>query len=325
MLRPDSPFFSPGWLAALADAYGYRPLLFCLRQGGECRAALPAMEVASRLTGRRGIALPFTDRFEPACASQEDFDLLWNAFVAEGRCRRWRYAELRGGERFLSGQPSSSAFLAHSLDLSAGEDRLWRGLAGSTRRGVRKARQSGVSVAQADSLQELRAFYALLGRTRRRHGLPPQPWRFFKALHRRVLANGGGRLLLASVSGRAVAGALFLETERRAVYKFGASERRSQALRPNNLLMWEAIRLLAKEGRESLDFGRTSLGNEGLRRFKLGWGAAEAACHYYRFDLARHRFAAASDRETGWHNHLFRALPLSLSRLAGRLLYKHIA
>ena len=36
-------------------------------------------------------------------------------------------------------------------------------------------------------------------------------------------------------------------------------------------------------------------------------------------------YVTARDEASGWHNRVFRALPLSLSRLAGVLLYRHIA
>jgi len=112
---------------------------------------------------------------------------------------------------------------------------------------------------------------------------------------------------------------------RHAIYKFGASDEAQQQLRANNLVMWRAILHYASEGFADLDFGRTSLGNEGLRKFKLGWGARELAADYVRYDFRRSAYVPARDEAQGWHNQVFQALPLPLSRLAGSLLYRHIA
>ena len=97
----------------------------------------------------------------------------------------------------------------------------------------------------------------------------------------------------------------------RAIYKFGASDERFQHLRPNNLVLWEAIALLAREGFEDLHLGRTSLGNEGLRRFKLSWGTTEETIRYFRFGQKMNESEMTRDRVSGFHNGFFKALPLS--------------
>ena len=70
----------------------------------------------------------------------------------------------------------------------------------------------------------------------------------------------------------------------RAIYKFGASDPKFQELRGNNVVMSRAIEWCAGHGMEALDFGRTETTNDGLRRFKLGWGAEETEIQYSRYD-----------------------------------------
>ena len=72
----------------------------------------------------------------------------------------------------------------------------------------------------------------------------------------------------------------------RAIYKYGASDETFQDLRGGNLVMWAAIKNFVRAGgAKHLDLGRTSLGNEGLRKFKLGWGAREEKIEYVKYDL----------------------------------------
>ena len=89
--------------------------------------------------------------------------------------------------------------------------------------------------------------------------------------------------------------------------------------------MWEAVKWLARKGATVLDLGKTSLTNEGLRRFKLNLGAVERSIEYVKFDLRANRFVVEADAVAGWHNRVFRTLPVFLSRRAGELLYKHWA
>ena len=110
-----------------------------------------------------------------------------------------------------------------------------------------------------------------------------------------------------------------------AIYKYGASDKSFQHLRGNNLVMWEAIKWHVRQGSTSLDMGRTSLVNDGVRRFKLGWGVEESIIEYLKYDLRRECFMSESDGSFGWHNRFFQLMPVSLSRMIGAVLYRHWA
>ena len=132
-------------------------------------------------------------------------------------------------------------------------------------------------------------------------------------------------VVLAGGAGAKIAGAVFFFLGGRAIYKYGASDYRKQNLRPNNLVMWEGMKWLARQGVTSLDLGKSSLSNDGLRKFKLNLGAREERLEYIKWDLRRNQFLVETDGVTGWHNQVFSRLPLFLSRRAGELLYKHWA
>ena len=91
-------------------------------------------------------------------------------------------------------------------------------------------------------------FVALHGMTRRRHGLPPQPASFFRNIERELIATGAGFVVTAETGGRAAAAAVFLHSGTAGIYKFSASDRSCWELRPNNLVVWEGICALVREG-----------------------------------------------------------------------------
>ena len=319
--RPDFSFFhGAAWTKVLAETYGFTPVWFAAE-----KSLLPLMEVDSWLTGRRGIGLPFTDNCAPLCETEKDFQPLFQSAVAFGKKRGWKSIELRGGRNFFGEAPASLSFYGHSLELAADESLMFEKMDGSVRRAVRKAEKDGVTVTIAQSEEAVRDFYVLQCRTRKRHGLPPQPLGFFLNIWRHVLSQNQGVIALARQNGEKIGGAVYFFLGGRAIYKFGASDFRRQHLRPNNLVMWEAMKWLARHGATRLHLGKTSLANEGLRRFKLNLGAAEQRIEYVKFDLRADRFVTETDRIAGWHNRVFGAMPVVLSRLAGRLLYKHWA
>lgn len=319
-----SVFHSSAWLAVLADSYGFKPFaVVAPAEAGGRAALLPMMECASPLFGRRGVSLPFTDAVPALADTAGAVPALFERALELARARRWRSLELRGGAGFDNAPPSVT-FLGHWLDLNRGADGLWSCLDDSVRRALRKAVRAGVEVCCETSWESVEHFYGLHCQTRRMHGLPPQPLSFFRNIHRHLIARGAGCVFSARHQGQLLAAAVFLHRGRHAVYKFGASDKSRQDLRANNAVMWEAIKRYAAEGFESLDFGRTSCQQAGLRRFKLGWGTRETAIAYWKFDLRRRAFAAGKDRSTGWHTALFRRLPLPVLRWLGARLYPHL-
>jgi Acetyltransferase (GNAT) domain len=320
-----SIFHGSAWARTLQRSYDFRPVYFMAGETGGRSAMLPLMEVDSWLTGRRGVALPFTDDCEPLYSDPAAIRGLIQAATEFGRTRRWKSVEWRGGRELFEAAPASLAFYGHTLELEPDEDRMFARLDGSVRRAVRKAEKNGVTVEISQSLQAVKVFYSLQCRTRRKHGLPPQPFVFFQNVFEHVLSKKLGMIAMASWRERPIAASVYFQLGARAVYKYGASDEAFQDLRGANLVTWEAIKWHARRGATTLHLGRTSLGNEGLRRFKLGWGAAEQKIEYVKYDLRQGRCVTETDAATGWHNRVFRALPPRLSRLIGAALYRHCA
>lgn len=315
-----SVFHSSAWAKVLMNTYGHQPFYLSVTRDGRPMALLPLMEVASRLTGRRAVSLPFSD-FAGPLFFESDLSLqpLTAPLANLARARRWKYVELR-----TEAGAETPSFFNHTLDLTVGPERLLENVASTVRRNLRKAARSGVTVTIGQKRSQLVEYYRLHVRTRRRHGLPPQSFTFFANLHQQLLQRDGGFIVLAFHGTRPIAGAVFLLAGPKAVFKFGASDERFQQFRANNLVMWEAIKFLSERGAAMLHFGRTSPENEGLRRFKLGWGATEGAMAYSRLHPSTTQWTVVSSSSAGMHQHVFRKLPLVANRLLGSVCYPHL-
>jgi hypothetical protein len=324
--HPKHSFFHTAeWAKVLADTYGYAPVYFTAGEAGGIRSLLPLMEVDSWLTGRRGIGLPFTDDCEPLCPDAGTFQKLFQSAVEFGKSRNWKYLEHRGGRELFGEVPASLLFYGHDLDLTAGEDELFSRLESSVRRAIRKAEKAGVTAEVLQSQEAVWIFYSLQCKTRKKHVLPPQPFKFFLNIHKRILSQNMGMVVVARHHGKPIAASVYVNLGDRAIYKYGASDETFQDLRGSNLVMWTAIKEYVRRGMKQLGMGRTSIGNEGLRKFKLGWGAGEYKIEYVKFDLRKNEFVADMDGSSGWHTRIFRRMPVFLSRAVGAGLYKHWA
>ena len=320
------PFHSRAWLRIIHDTYGHRPVCFVAKNGDGVRAMLPIVEVQSWITGSRGVMLPFADFCPPMACDAAAYKIVFAAAVKYAQERRWKYLEIRGGSKLMGEEARASvAFHAHILDLSAGPDHLFGRLEGRMRTAIRKAEKEGVRVEASNAAEAIETYYALHCETRKKHGVPPQPWLFFQNLYSHIISKGSGIVVVAQYQGAPIAAAVFVHYGRQAVYKFSASNAAFLRLCGNNVVLWEAIKWYANHGFSSMHFGRTSFGNEGLRKYKNGWGATETTLEYFRYSLPKQAYVVDQDRSEGGHNRFLGLLPRPLFRMAGQVLYRHLS
>jgi len=210
------------------------------------------------------------------------------------------------------------------LNLSENEDRIFSGFKASTRRNIERAIKKEVKVEICRTLDSIQEFHRLNCMTRKRHGLPPQPFRFFKNVYEHIISHNLGLVVLASYEKTFIAGAVFFHFSENAFFKYGASDKNFHHLRPNNLVFWEAIKWFSRHGYKRICFGRTEPENEGLRRFKSGWGAEERMEKYFKYDIRKNEFIRASLEIKNIYHHVFRKMPAPLLNIVGSLLYRHV-
>ena len=319
-------FHTAEWARVLAECYGYSGWCGVLKDAGRVVALLPVIEVASLLTGRRGVSLPFSDECGALLGEGVRLESVVEPMREFGREHGWDYLELRGGAESIPDAVVSEEFLMHTLALEGEEEGQFRKLKGSHRRNIQKARREGVEIHRLQTREAIDEYYALHCLTRRGQGVPPQPRRFFHLIHEHVIAPGHGFVLLAQFGGRRVAGGVFFQFGHKALYKFGASDPAFQHLRANSLLMWEAICQFRRAGMTQFSFGRTAPQHTGLLQFKRGWGAEEVRMAYYRIGLRKNVCLKPLNfgDGLGLTAKIVKRMPIRMLRLLGALVYRHI-
>jgi len=314
-------FHHPAWSAAIHQAYGYRPfVLAACESNGAIRAAIPVMEVKNILSAHSWISLPYSDHCAPLYEDVDDLNYLTD--FLHDTCQEGGLAsfELRYPYPENSRLHMKDLFVLHILQLSGDAETDLGRIHSMHRRNAKTAQNNGVQIQSGIGRKELKEFYGLHLRTRRRQGMPVQPWSFFEALREQVLKQDLGFILLAYKDRDCLAAAMFLHWGDVLTYKYGASSMKGQKLRPNALLFREAIRWGSENGYSQLDFGRTDFDNKGLREFKSRWGAEEMQLAYSfsspvsNSDDPRWMFMAQS---------IIRHSPLWVSRLTGELFYRY--
>jgi CelD/BcsL family acetyltransferase involved in cellulose biosynthesis len=266
--------------------------------------------------------VPFCDICGPIMADGAEAQRALADAIAERQKRSGLPLEIHADTPGLRGAVPSQRFLHHEIplqpDVSGVEARFTRS---HVARGARRAVREGLVVERRKDRAALDDFYRLHALTRRHQGTPVQPRRFIRRFTR-LFDEGLGHVSVVRDGDRPIAAAVFLTFNRTLTYKYGASDRSHLGKRPNNLLFLDAIRWGCANGMDRLDMGRTDLGNEGLREFKLAWGAREQQLTYTWLANRPPPRDGGPGRLT---RDVLRRSPAIVGRAVGEVLYRHFA
>ena len=310
-------FHHPFWSICLSESYGYHPfVLVMMSSDGRISAGLPVLEINSWLTGKRWVSLPFSDHCSPLVQNENDFEFFVNELIKASKAFNVPKFEIRQCLPSVEGLSNGDSYFIHYLKLDDKSERLYKRF---RKKGVqyciKKAAKSGIDILQSSELESLLTFYNLHLMTRKKHGVPIQPKKYFLKLWEYIIKQNMGFIMLAHYKGKVIAGGVFLHYNRYMIYKYGATDPEYLNLYANHLLLWEAIQWGCRNGYHIFDWGRTDKSNQGLRNFKLGWGTeGKELCYSY---IGKE----STEYSTGWKQKVventIRKSPLWVGRLLG--------
>ena len=316
-------FHHPLWSIVISQNYGYRPFIAVMKSpNGQILAGLPMMEIDSWLTGKRWVALPFTDHCCPLLQNEDDLELFTRELIRKCNELNAPRIEIRHDLPLLTNLAGNSAYYIHYLRLDKKPEELFKLFRQNNIRCIKKALKLGIVVSQSWELESMKTFYKLHLMTRKKLGVPTQPRKYFLQLWERIIKRQMGFIMLAYYESKAIAGVIFLHYNKKLIYKYGATDPDYLNLCGNHALFWEVIQWGCRNGFHLIDWGRTDKNQEGLRHFKLGWGTEEKELSYSYIGSVR------EDYSSGWKQKIIdttiRKSPVWVGRVMGELLYKHV-
>ena len=318
------------WQDVIKKTYGYQPLYhLVLEDSSGLQAAISSAFVKSRLTGNRIISYPFSDTCDPLVESSEQLRVLIEAVERSMAELNARFVELRFAKahRFINDYPSRTEYHTYHLALDRQPEVLFRSFhKNCIQRAVKKAKKEDLEIVTGKTEQDMKEFYRLHVITRKKHGIPVQPFRFFRNLWDTFHFRDMLGLLLARYQKKFAAAIIVLSFSGTTYYKFGASDEAFSSLRANQLLMWEAIKWAHQRGCHSFDFGRTSSTNEGLSKYKSRWGTEKIPLAYLQIPtVGKSEALVESSRKHAYLKKIMTHMPALINRISGELLYRHFA
>ncbi|OPY67916.1 MAG: FemAB family protein [Syntrophorhabdaceae bacterium PtaU1.Bin034] len=294
-------------------------------------SALPFCIVRSPFTGNRIVSLPFTSYCDPLVSSPEEFpDLLGGLIDLMGSVGPARYYELRvfGGAENIDDDrlKKHSYHKIHVLDLRQGFESLRKSFhRDCIKKSVRKAERSGIIIRDGASEQDLKSYYLHHAQTRKRLGLPIQPYSFFRNMWDIMKPPGYFSLFMAELEGKVIGGLIVFRFRDTLSLEHIGTDLGHLLLRPNHLLYFKAIETACAEGLSYADFGKTTADNQGLLDFKRRWGATQYDVTYFYYPHVKGMMALEdTSAKHKFFVNIGKRMPLVFARGLGRIAYRHM-
>ena len=304
-----SIFHHPSWFSVLQKTYGFQIKII----GDNNSYGIPFYT-----NNKKYVSLPFSDYVKILTTKEETDRILRNLILKNSNVSieiRDKY-EGEGFEHKLVGY-------THSLSLIPSEEDIFRSFKKTqVQQPIQQAIKNGLYSVIRRDIEAINEFYRLHLLTRKRLGVPIQPKRFFYNLFNEIIQKNLGFITLVYLENQVISAGIFCGYGHIMTYKYSASDYNFLKFRPNNLMLWEAIKEAKRRSFEVFDFGRTELENEGLRKFKLGWGTKEELLYYSFYPKApsNSKFIFVKNNIVA---PIIRKSPKFICRLTGELFYKY--
>ena len=265
---PEATFFHRSeWREIIESVFHHRTHYLYAERAGEIVGVLPLAHVASWLFGSSLASLPFCV-YGGAAVIDPSARAALHAHARELASRlRVGHLELRSREVTEPGWLQRDLYATFRKPLLPDPQANFDAIPSKRRNMVRRAAKAGLRAVVGDSVDR---FFPLYADNVHRHGTPPFPKHYFRAL-----AEAFGReqeiLTVLDATGRAVASAFLFYFRDEIIPYYVGDCVEARNLAANDFMYWEIIRHGAARGCRTFDWSRSKKGT-GSFEFKKNWG-----------------------------------------------------
>ncbi len=255
------------WSDILSDSFGTQPYYFIARQNNQVVGILPSALMKSFMFGKYLISLPWLD-YGGAIADDDHiaYEIVHRA-VNVARENGCEFFEMRAVRHRLPDLTDKTNKREFRLDLSGGEEALWKSFNAKARNQVRKAEKGGLGV-KFGGVELLDDFYKVFAYNMRDLGTPVWPRELFREIFRYF--PNESEIVIVLLDDKVVAGGVILHYRDYSTVPSASAYRKYLKLCPNNMMYWETIKHCIQRGSKFFDFGRSTEG-AGTYKFKKQW------------------------------------------------------
>jgi len=278
-----------GWKKVLESSFPHmKGHYFVLvdSQTNAITAGLPIYEIRSWLTGNRLISIPYATLCDPLISSEQQFTMLIDAVLNYANKNKLNPVNVRLFQTacLLNNWNENIAtfYKTHQLMLQNDLEETKKTFNRNIKRIIKAFENNALTVRIVNTDQDILNFYHLYSKTRKRLGLPTQPYHLLQNLFKIYSPQKQISLLIADYQGMPIGGLIVYKYKDRVSSEFLASEIQFRHMNTDHFLYWNAIQMACIEGYKMYDFGRTAINNNSLSDFKRRWGTTESELPEYQ-------------------------------------------
>ena len=311
------------WRRVLAEAFGKGWYVIAALQDNTIRAGLPLVHMHSRLFGTFLVSMPYVNYGGLLTEDASLVEPILQQAIILGQQLEIDYLELRHLENHYPQLPARQDKVSMRLALPRTAEELLASFKAKLRSQIRKGEKNNLRV-RLGATELLDDFYMVWARNMRDLGTPVYGRRFFRLILEAFPATA--RIIVVTDAGqRPVAGGFLLGYRDRLEIPWASSLREFNHLQSNMWLYWNCLQYACEHGYRVFDFGRSTVGASTFK-FKEQWGARPVQ-HYWHYSLADGQAVPhLSPQNPKFHLaiNVWRRLPVSVTRLLGPALAKHL-
>jgi FemAB-related protein (PEP-CTERM system-associated) len=319
---PEATFFHRiGWKSILEDCFGHRTHYLVAERSSRIVGVLPLAEVRSVLFGRALVSLPFCAVAGVATTDLSALEPLHRAADELARRLRVDHLELRNRTAREPGWPRQDLYVTFRRELAADPEANMLAIPRKQRAMVRKGIKNGLASRVEDDVE---VFFSLYADNVHRHGTPPLPKRYFKAL-REAFGDDTEVLTILNPAGKPVSGVFSFYFRDEVLPYYAGDAVAARDLAANDFKYWELMRRSCERGIRVFDYGRSKRGT-GPFDFKRNWGF-EPTPLAYEYRLYRRDSIPENNPLNPKYRamiELWRRLPLPLANALGPYISKSL-
>jgi hypothetical protein len=318
------------WRKTIQSSYGHKPVYLVMTdENNIITAGIPFFGI-NGMFGKKLSCLPSAQYANPLLNKQQDYEVFEKFIIEYLKENNVKSCELKTSGAFYSQANSRNKILTgyctHILSLDKPQENIFQTFhKNCVQRPIRKSEKIGLKLIEGSSASDVKRFYKLYLKMRKKNGLLPQPFCFFMSLWNNFKKNNMIDILHAEYKGKIISSILLLKFKKTVIYEYGATLPGFVNLHPSHFLLWEAIKRSKSERYDIFDFGRTSEDNANLLLFKSRWGTKRLDLFYQyipKIDgVSRIRQV---DMIKSLMNIMIRIMPDPVCRVMGKILYRNI-
>jgi len=314
-------FHRAGWKTVIETAFSHRAYYFYAEHEGEIIGVLPLVHIRSRIFGNTLSSMPFCVYGGVVAEDEQVKHALEQRAVKLAQQLGVDSLEFRNQSLRNEDWPAKrELYVTFQKEIDPDSEQNMKNIPRKQRAMVRKGIKADLKSSWDENVDR---FYDAYSQSVHALGTPVFSKRYFQIL-KEVFADDC-RILTITKDDRLIASVMNFYFRDQVLPYYGGGTAEARAVKGNDFMYWEVMRLSCEQGIRIFDYGRSKVGT-GSYSFKKNWGFEPQPLHHEYVLIKADDIPDINPLNPKYRLFIsaWKKLPLSMTRLIGPHIVKHL-